>query len=202
LSIGEAKRRDDEEVRADDVLIGCLQVLSRFGIVRLGHAVIDLQPLGVRWDEALARGGTKVAYSADVVELLDRAASIARADRRVVGVEHILAAFTGRSDGLMGKLVAEHGFTSASWRAALSEIEPVRSDSSRTQDADGTQTRGATREFMSPEEAADWLGVHIQTIRGYIRSGKLPALRLAGERAIRIRRDSLERLLEPLTPTE
>jgi len=54
------------------------------------------------------------------------------------------------------------------------------------------------RQYLTPEEGAEFLGIHIQTIRGYIRSGKLPAVRVAGERAIRIRKASLEALLEPL----
>ena len=52
------------------------------------------------------------------------------------------------------------------------------------------------RDFLTPEEAAEALGIHVQTLRGYVRSGKLPALRLAGERAIRIRRADLEQVLE------
>jgi hypothetical protein len=35
-------------------------------------------------------------------------------------------------------------------------------------------------------------------MRGYIRSERLPAFRLAGERAIRILRADLEKILEPL----
>jgi excisionase family DNA binding protein len=35
-------------------------------------------------------------------------------------------------------------------------------------------------EYLTPEQAADVLGVHVQTVRGYVRSGKLPASRLAG----------------------
>ena len=40
--------------------------------------------------------------------------------------------------------------------------------------------------------------VHVQTMRAYIRSGRMPAFRLAGERAIRILRTDLEKVLEPL----
>ena len=49
-------------------------------------------------------------------------------------------------------------------------------------------------------QAAEALGVHVQTLRAYVRSGRLPALRLAGERAIRIRRSDLEKVLEPVQP--
>ena len=51
-------------------------------------------------------------------------------------------------------------------------------------------------DYLTPEQAADVLHAHVQTIRDYIRSGRLPAFRLAGERAIRIRRSDLEALLE------
>jgi excisionase family DNA binding protein len=54
------------------------------------------------------------------------------------------------------------------------------------------------REYLTPEEAAEALGIHVQTMRGYIRSERLPAYRLAGERAIRILRSDLEKVLEPL----
>ena len=52
--------------------------------------------------------------------------------------------------------------------------------------------------LLSPEEGARLLGLHIQTVRGYIRSGRLPAFRIAGERAIRIRRDDLIALLQAM----
>ena len=57
-------------------------------------------------------------------------------------------------------------------------------------------------QFFSPNEVADFLGVHAQTIRGYIRTGKLSALRLAGERALRIKREDLIALLELFKPEE
>jgi excisionase family DNA binding protein len=62
------------------------------------------------------------------------------------------------------------------------------------------RAEAAGRDYLTPEEAAEALGVHVQTVRGYVRSGKLAALRLAGERAIRIRRSDLETVLEPLVP--
>ncbi len=57
---------------------------------------------------------------------------------------------------------------------------------------------------MKPDILTNYehLGLHIQTIRGYIKSAKLPALRIAGERAIRLRREDLDALLEPLQPQE
>jgi excisionase family DNA binding protein len=52
--------------------------------------------------------------------------------------------------------------------------------------------------LYSPEDVARYLGVHVQTVRGWIRSGRLPARRLAGQRALRIRESDVEAVLEPL----
>ncbi len=54
--------------------------------------------------------------------------------------------------------------------------------------------------LYSTEGAADYLGVHVQTVRSWIRSGKLPASRLAGQKSIRIREHDLESVLEPIDP--
>ena len=65
-----------------------------------------------------------------------------------------------------------------------------------------TTSSSRQRLALTRTQAAEALGVHVQTLRAYVRSGKLPAHRLAGERAIRIRRPDLEKLLEPLLPEE
>ena len=56
--------------------------------------------------------------------------------------------------------------------------------------------------LYSPEEAADYLGVHVQTVRSWIRAGRLKAIRLTGQRALRIRASELDSVLEPVDPTE
>jgi excisionase family DNA binding protein len=56
--------------------------------------------------------------------------------------------------------------------------------------------------LYTPEEAADYLGVHIQTVRAWIRAGRLRASRLAGQRALRIRASDLNSVLEPVDPSE
>src|SRR5262249_51044342 len=103
-------------------------------------------------------------------------------------------AFANEETGLMGDLKREHGITSASWRAAIAAIHTER-EIPRIESAQPN-----TREFLTPEEAAEALGIHVQTMRAYVRSGRLPAYRVAGERAIRIRRPGLEKVLEPLVP--
>ncbi len=202
-----ARRREADEATADDLLLGCLQAMARFGVVDLASWLIDLEEFGVKWDEPLVGGSRKIAYSQDAVELFDQAARIARADRanpratRFRGpllLPHLLVAAGTSENGLMGKLKTKYGITGATWRAALArrlaetrpECLPPKAEAPRQ----------AEREYLSPEEAALELGVHVQTIRVYVRTGKIPALRLAGERAIRIRRADLIKVLEPLPP--
>jgi excisionase family DNA binding protein len=50
-------------------------------------------------------------------------------------------------------------------------------------------------EWLTVEQAADWLQVSTKTIRRYIETGSLPAVNLGG-RAIRIRRQGLEAWLQ------
>jgi len=195
-----AKQRGSAEVTADHLLLGCLRAVSRFGIVTLGGWNLDLEALGVDWVYQPEGARGKVAYSEDAVGVFDRAAQIARsAGAGGVGVEHLLAAFAGEEGGLMGELKRAHGITSAAWRAAIARLEP--GDGGAGNGNVGKQEAGArkgAREYLTPEEAADALGIHVQTMRAYIRSGRLPAFRVAGERAIRIRREDLEKVLEPL----
>ena len=52
-----------------------------------------------------------------------------------------------------------------------------------------------TRRLVSLPEAADILGLSVKTVRRYIASGDLDAVRL-GRRTIRIKTDSLDRLID------
>jgi excisionase family DNA binding protein len=128
------------------------------------------------------------------------AARIARSDESGIHVEHLLAAFAAEETGLMRVMKKTHGMTSGGWRAAIAKLPSRRADGKAKESRDAFSRTEIVRDYLSPEEAAEALGVHVQTLRAYVRSGKLPALRLAGERAIRIRRADLDKLLEPLLP--
>jgi excisionase family DNA binding protein len=201
FAIALAKRRNVEEVSPDELLLGCLRAISQFGIVQLGAWTLDLEELGMDWLEPSDRGAAKVSYSQAVVALFDQAARIARADGSgPVRVDHLLAAFAPERSGLMGDLKRKHGITSATWRAAIAKLALGRSGEILQERKEAQAAPVAARDYLSPEEAAQALGIHVQTVRAYVRSGKLPALRLAGERTIRIRREDLATLLEPLVP--
>lgn len=195
FAIFAAKQRGDQEVTPDHLLLGSLRAISRFGIAILGAWSLDLESLGVDWVHQPEGPRPKVAYSQEAVGLFDRAAQIAKSmgDPRI-GVNHLLAAFAVEEHGLMGELKRTYGITNASWRAAIAGLDSERQN---RREPEVGETKRA-REYLTPEEAAESLNIHVQTMRAYIRSGRVPAFRLAGERAIRILRADLSKVLEPL----
>jgi excisionase family DNA binding protein len=52
--------------------------------------------------------------------------------------------------------------------------------------------------YLSVRQAADFLSVSPRTIRRYIKQQLLPAYRVAGQPTIRIKREDLEAVLEPV----
>ena len=49
FAIFAAKQHGADEVTPDHILLGCLRVISRFGIATLGPWSLDLEALGVDW---------------------------------------------------------------------------------------------------------------------------------------------------------
>jgi excisionase family DNA binding protein len=49
--------------------------------------------------------------------------------------------------------------------------------------------------LISPRDAANLLGVHVNSIRQWIAQGRLPAYRLAGNHHLRVSRDDLAALI-------
>jgi len=192
-----AKQQNSTEVTGDHLLLGSLRAISCFGIATIGPWSIDLESLGVDWVTQPEGPKPKCIYSQAAVDIFDRATAIARSTGDLLTVFHLLAAFATEDSGLMGELKRKLEITSAAWRAAIAQLASPNGTTAKPETA-----KPVTRDFLTPEEAADALGVHVQTMRGYIRSGRLPAFRLAGERAIRIRRVDLEKLLEPLSPNQ
>lgn len=208
FAIAHAREHGSAEADAGDLLTGALRAISRFGIAQIGSYVIDLEELKIDWSRPLQRGTGKVAWSDDAVAVFDCAARIARSDRQnpdrptaaaTVDIAHLLAAIFIIGGNLMTELQQRYGITSAGWRTALA-ARPSDSDrETRVTDRASTQPE---QSYLSPEEVAQALGIHVQTVRGYIRSGKLTALRVAGDRTIRIRKSDIESLLEPFHPED
>lgn len=206
VAIARAKARKSAEVTADDLLLGLLSEVSRFGIAWIGDWAIDIRSLeGASSTNGGPRGDTKApGYAADTVRLFESGVAIAREDgARSVAPVHLLAAFAEEESPVMLELRRRHGFGPAQWRAALArtDLEPQQSFAAVRGNGD-SRARGAAGEIMNVDDAAAYLAVHAQTIRNYIRSGKLPAYRLAGERSIRLLRQDLLALLEQVRTDE
>lgn len=211
-AIKRAKRRKNAKVTRDDLLMGLLQTIARFDIVQIGEITIDLEELeGTNpedsEDEIDRADKQKVAYSPNASAVFDRAADIAKKDNfSKIGIVHLLVAFANEDNRIFIRLKEKYGISGAKWRSALSQWQPSSPAKIETGSKIGAETRPPSdireKMFFTPDEAAVFLDVHPQTIRGYIRNGKLAALRLAGERALRIQRDDLLALLEPYKPEE
>lgn len=202
FAIVAAKHQGVDEVLPDHMLLGCLRTISRYGIASLGEWHLDLEALGVDWVTQPEGPRPKVRYSTAAVQLFDLAAKIAKSlGDATVGVSHLLAAFSGEESGLMGELKRQHGITSASWRTAVGQLDvgaPSRSAMSNEVGSSEARALPPLRDYLTTEEAAEALGIHVQTMRAYIRQERLPAFRVAGERSIRILRADLDKVLEPL----
>lgn len=58
------------------------------------------------------------------------------------------------------------------------------------------------REWLTIDDAAEYIGVTERTIRKYISQGTLPASRIKGSRLVRIDRPDLDALFVPIEPNE
>lgn len=200
-AIERARARGADRIDPDDLLAGLLLAVSRFGIVDLGASAIDLEALGLRFDLPPPDPLPKPGYTDATVAVFDRAARIARTDGagRMTPL-HLLVALADPGLPTFARITGRYALTAADWRRLLADIEPPGVPAAPARDAAAMrpQPADALGSLLTPEEAAELIGVHIQTLRGYIRAGRLPAFRVAGERALRIRRDDLQGLLEHL----
>ncbi|HKK28687.1 MAG TPA: helix-turn-helix domain-containing protein [Gemmatimonadota bacterium] len=205
-AIGLARRRGDDEVSAGDLLVGALAEISRFDVAWIGDRPVDLRALCITDVAAPGGNGTgptsaSPAYGQGAVELFERAAGLARLDGSgSTGLVHLLAAFADLSTPLRDRLFDEMGFSAAEWRAELARGVVGAPPRLAGEAATTAATGPGGPEILGVEDAADYLDVHPQTVRNYIRSGKLPAYRLAGERFLRVLRKDLLALLERVQP--
>jgi PTS system nitrogen regulatory IIA component len=52
------------------------------------------------------------------------------------------------------------------------------------------------RDWLTTEEAAEYLRVHVNTVRRWAREGMIPAAKLGNRGGFRFKREDLERFLE------
>jgi excisionase family DNA binding protein len=163
-----------------------LRRMARFGYFTLGPIAIDVNVIEEIVERTLvpseSTGMTEdtVRFSRLLVE------ELRRSGRKRLDELHYLLAFMRCNEGLPGRVFGELGVTP----------EQVERYLKRT--GGGEAGSGPAERLFSPEEVAEYLGVHVQTVRAWIRSGRLPARRIAGLRALRVRFADVEDLLQPL----
>lgn len=171
----------------DLLFLAYLRVTSRFGFFRYGPVVLDSHVVEEIAARTIPRMGGKSSAGQQVdgdprfSRLLSE--EVRKSGRTRIDELHYLLAFMRIGEGLPGRVFGELG---------------VSADAVERFGRTGTVRGGELEKLFSPEEAAAYLGVHVQTVRAWVRSGRLPASRLTGQRALRIRASDLLSVLEPV----
>ncbi|GAB4327992.1 MAG: hypothetical protein Kow0010_11770 [Dehalococcoidia bacterium] len=185
------QRLGTSQVTLDINFLAYLLCTSRFGFFTFGPVTIDVRLVEEIVDRTTRRVNpdglwTMADDTARFAATLAR--EVARSGRKRVDELHYLLAFMRTDEGLPRRVFGELGVTPE-------DVEAYVRDRAGT-----AQPPAVEEKLYSPEDAAEYLGVHVQTVRAWIRSGRLPAFRLAGQRALRIRASDLQRVLEPVDP--
>jgi excisionase family DNA binding protein len=185
----EALRLGANQVTVDLHFLVFLRRFSRFGFFQFGPLTIDVSLIEDAVERTLPRGPAGNVVLGDDVVRFSRALTdeARRSGRKRIDELVYLLAFMRWKEGLPARVFGELGVTPAQVEAFArhQKTTPV-----------------GPEKLYSPEEAADYLGIHVQTVRAWIRSGRLRASRLAGQRALRIRASDLQSVLEPVDPSE
>ncbi|MGD9933061.1 MAG: helix-turn-helix domain-containing protein [Dehalococcoidia bacterium] len=185
-------RRDYPGMRqptADGLFVSFLRAYAQFGVFALGPITISTAVVEQRFEQT-HRGGSadRIGYAPSALRFFELLkAESARTGRKGVDELQWLLAFIRLGEGLPAEVFGELGVTPEQVEAFSRSPGPASSP---------------LPELLSPEEAAEYLRVHVQTVRAWIRSGKLKASRLVGQRSLRIHRSDLASVLEPVDPSE
>ncbi len=184
-----ARRLNQGSVSVDMHFAAFVQVASQFGYFRFGPITLDarlIEDIVERTTPRLAPGEpwrwSMDDSNARFAQTISR--EVAKSGRRRLDELHYLLAFMRTPEGLPARVFGELGVTA-------DEVEAYARGLSQ-------QATTEPEKLYSPEEAAAYLGVHVKTVRGWIRSGRLRASRLAGQRALRIKAADLNAVLEPI----
>ncbi|MGD9934375.1 MAG: helix-turn-helix domain-containing protein [Dehalococcoidia bacterium] len=175
----------------DIAFLAYLRRMARFGYFSYGPVTIDVRVIEdiverTTVANAVPGGDFYPVYAEDYVRftrvLMDE---LRKSGQRRVDELHFLLALMRCGEGLPSRVFGELGVTPE-------QVEEYARGRQRGEDR--------MEKLYSPEEVAEYLGVHVQTVRTWIRTGKLPARRLAGQRALRVRASDIQGVLEPIEP--
>ena len=197
--IAELKRTypDLDAISVDLLFLAFLREHARFGLFEYGPVTIDARLVERLYARTYPRRESQTGLPTfdDSARRFYRTLGreVAASELRRPDELHFLLAFMRTPDGIPARVFGELGIPPEDVAAFAR---------SRTQAPTIAQPPGAEpappERLYSPEEAATYLGVHVQTVRVWIRQGKLPARRVLGQRALHIRESDLTRALEPL----
>ena len=166
--------------------MGFLRMMSRFGVFSFGPISIYVPAVEAAVPAALEEAARQLTVPSArfqrFVELLMHERE--RSGRAQIDELHALLAFMKLGEGLPGRVFGELGVSPA-------QVEEYARRGGDTAPAE-------LERLFTPEEAAAYLGIHVQTVRAWIRSGRLRASRLTGQRALRIKASDLATVLEPV----
>jgi excisionase family DNA binding protein len=169
---------------ADVFFVAFLRMMSRFGVFSFGPVTIYVPVI----EDVLRRTATTDIDPSTYVRFSNVMLEEQKRLGGPVNELHALLAFMRVNEGLAGRVFGELG------------VRPEQVEEyARSAGASGAV---APQKLYSPEEAAEYLGVHVQTVRAWIRSGRLKASRLAGQRALRIKAADLMTVLEPVDASD
>lgn len=182
----EAERLGASVETLDLLFLVYLRRYARLGYFTYGPVTIDVRAVERVVTENIPKGPLESpAWSDDLVLFYPRLMEeVHRSGWRHLDEVHFLLAFMRTEEGLPGGVFSELDVT-------REQVE----DFTRT----GRIAGPDMEKLYTPEGAAEFLEVHVETVRTWIRSGRLRASRLAGQRALRITASDLQAVLKPLT---
>lgn len=188
------------DVTADHLVLGVLRAADRSGASVL--SAVGIGETDVTRSAAPPRRGTRSRWGAPLQPIIQAAAEEAhQLGGRLTRSAHVLLGIVASGQGVLPGLLAGRGITLDALRVRAREAiaaMPTAPALSAPVEAPQATSGASARALFTVDQGAEFLGVHHQTLRGYIKSGKLPAYRLAGEKVLRIKRDDLMALLEPV----
>jgi excisionase family DNA binding protein len=192
---------------AECLRLHCLATLDVFFLVylrrhaRFGYFILGPVTIDVRLMETLVERTAVVGEQRGVTDDYVRYTQLLMEEVRQSGAPridelHLLLAFMRCHEGLPGRVFGELGVTPEQ------VVQYLHDHAQRA----GQQLHDPTllpgERLLTPEQVAAYLQVHVDTVRGWIRSGTLPARRVAGLRALRVRFADVQALLQPVEEAE